>query len=72
MSLVHRPVEAVDLQLPKSERPKPPPPVLVEPDERLQFKERTVESLGDGPVEFKKRKLGHNRKNMRQKLDTDD
>ncbi|XP_011564839.3 WW domain-binding protein 4 [Plutella xylostella] len=71
-TVVTEPVEAVDLQLPKSQRPKPPPPVVVEPDERLQFKERTVESLGDGPVEFKKRKLGHNRKNMRQKLDTDD
>lgn len=58
--------EEVDLQLPKPEKELPPPPVIMEP-ERVEFKEKRVESLGDGPVEFKKRKLGNAKRNMRQK-----
>lgn len=39
--------------------------------ERIQFKEKRVDSLGDGPVEFKKRKFNNPNRNMRQKLDDD-
>lgn len=49
--------EKVDLQLPKPDKELPPPPVVMEP-ERIRFKEKRIVSLGDGPVEFKKRK-GH-------------
>ncbi|CAH2076307.1 unnamed protein product, partial [Iphiclides podalirius] len=62
--------ENVDLQLPRSDKELPPPPVVVEP-EVVQFKEKRVESLGDGPVMFKKRKLNNPKRNMRQKLDDD-
>ncbi|XP_053612504.1 WW domain-binding protein 4 isoform X2 [Plodia interpunctella] len=61
------PVESIDLQLPKLEKEKPPP-VVLQP-ETVQFKEKRVESLGDGPVEFKKRKFANPKRNMRQKLD---
>ncbi|XP_013142528.1 PREDICTED: WW domain-binding protein 4 [Papilio polytes] len=60
--------ESIDLQLPKSGKQKPPPPVLVLP-EVVQFKEKRVDSLGDGPVDFKKRKLNVQKRNIRQKLD---
>lgn len=63
-------VENVDLQLPKPDKELPPPPVIMEP-ERIQFKEKRVDSLGDGPVEFKKRKFNNPKRNMRQKLDDD-
>ncbi|CAK1601107.1 unnamed protein product [Parnassius mnemosyne] len=66
--VVNESVENVDLQLPKCDKELPPPPVVVEP-EVIQFKEKRVESLGDGPVEFKKRKLNNPKRNMRQKLD---
>lgn len=37
--------------------------------EKFQFKEKRVETLGEGPVEFKKRKLNNPKRNMRQKVD---
>lgn len=63
-------MEQVDLQLPKNEKVLPPPPVVVQP-EIIQFKEKRIESLGDEPVEFKKRKFNNPKRNMRQKLDDD-
>ncbi|CAH0702479.1 unnamed protein product [Spodoptera exigua] len=68
--VVNQPVEQVDLQLPKNEKVLPPPPVVVQP-EIIQFKEKRIESLGDEPVEFKKRKFNNPKRNMRQKLDDD-
>ncbi|XP_059050058.1 WW domain-binding protein 4 [Achroia grisella] len=68
--VINEPVEAVDLQLPKPEKQTPPPPVVMEP-EVIKFKEKRVESLGDGPVEFKKRKFNTAKRNMRQKIDDD-
>ncbi|XP_073949439.1 WW domain-binding protein 4 [Choristoneura fumiferana] len=65
-----KPVEKIDLQLPKLEKEVAPPPVVMEP-ERVKFGERRVESLGEGPVEFKKRKFNNPKRNMRQKLDDD-
>ncbi|XP_013183068.1 WW domain-binding protein 4 [Amyelois transitella] len=64
--VVQQPSESVDLQLPQTL--KEPPPVVVEP-ERVRFSEKRVESLGEGPVLFKKRKL--HARNARQKLDDD-
>ncbi|CAH0714315.1 unnamed protein product, partial [Brenthis ino] len=64
------PEKAIDLQLPKCYKEVIPPPVIVEP-EITEFKERRVESLGEGPVEFKKRKLNHSKRNIRQKVDDD-
>lgn len=66
--VVKEPDQKIDLQLPKSQKEVIPPPVVVEP-ESVQFKEKRIESLGEGPVEFKKRKL--NKRNIRQKLDDD-
>ncbi|XP_045447414.1 WW domain-binding protein 4 [Melitaea cinxia] len=66
--VVKEPEQKIDLQLPKSKKEVIPPPVVVEP-ETVQFKEKRIESLGEGPVEFKKRKL--NKRNIRQKLDDD-
>ncbi|XP_063533905.1 WW domain-binding protein 4 [Cydia strobilella] len=68
-----KPVERIDLQLPKPDKEVLPPPVVVAPEERAAFGERRVrvDSLGDGPVEFKKRKLNNPKRNMRQKLDDD-
>ena len=60
----------MDLQLPKVEKEVIPPPVVVEP-EIIQFKERRIDSLGEGPVEFKKRKFNNNKRNIRQKVDDD-
>ncbi|KAJ0175625.1 hypothetical protein K1T71_008784 [Dendrolimus kikuchii] len=68
--VVNKVEEEIDLQLPKPEKQLPPPPIVMEP-ERVQFKEKRVDSLGDGPVEFKKRKLGNSKRNMRQKVDDD-
>ncbi|XP_026752170.2 WW domain-binding protein 4 isoform X2 [Galleria mellonella] len=68
--VVNEPVEKIDLQLPKPEKQPLPPPVVVQP-EVVQFKEKRVESLGEGPVEFKKRKLNTSKRNMRQKIDDD-
>lgn len=68
--MIYRPEQTVDLQLPKVEKEIVPPPVVVEPDV-IQFKERRVESLGDGPVEFKKRKLNNSKRNIRQKINDD-
>lgn len=68
MYFIFRPEQKIDLQLPKSQKEVIPPPVVVEP-ETVQFKEKRIESLGEGPVEFKKRKL--NKRNIRQKLDDD-
>lgn len=68
--VVNEPVEHIDLQLPKPEKELPPPPVIVQP-EIIQFKEKRVESLGDEPVEFKKRKFNNPKRNMRQKIDDD-
>ncbi|KAM3964183.1 uncharacterized protein ACR2FA_001664 [Aphomia sociella] len=68
--VINEPVETIDLQLPKSEKELPPPPVIVQP-EIVQFKEKRVESLGEGPVEFKKRKFNSSKRNMRQKVDDD-
>lgn len=65
-----RPTEVVDLQLPKPGKELPPPPVIMEP-EVFQFKEKRIQSLGDEPVEFKKRKINNPKRNMRQKLDDD-
>nr|XP_021203234.1 WW domain binding protein 4 isoform X2 [Bombyx mori] len=65
--IVKEPAKTVDLQLPKTKE-LPPPPVVVEP-EKFQFKEKRVETLGEGPVEFKKRKLNNPKRNMRQKVD---
>lgn len=62
-------MEKIDLQLPKLEK-EIVPPVIMEP-ERVKFGERRVESLGEGPVEFKKRKFNNPKRNMRQKLDDD-
>ncbi|CAH0581252.1 unnamed protein product [Chrysodeixis includens] len=67
--VITQPTEAVDLQLPKGKE-LPPPPVIMEP-EVIQFKEKRVQSLGDEPVEFKKRKINNPKRNMRQKLDDD-
>ncbi|KAI5633156.1 u1 zinc finger domain-containing protein [Phthorimaea operculella] len=66
--VVNEPVEQVDLQLPKSSKEVLPPPVVMEP-EVIKFGEKRVASLGEGPVEFKRRKLGHAKRNMRQKQD---
>ncbi|XP_026485443.2 WW domain-binding protein 4 [Vanessa tameamea] len=66
--IVKEPEVKIDLQLPKSQKEIIPPPVVMEP-EIIQFKEKRIESLGEGPVEFKKRKL--NKRNARQKLDDD-
>ncbi|VVC89927.1 unnamed protein product [Leptidea sinapis] len=63
-------VKEIDLQLPKSSKPVIPPPVVMEP-ERVQFKEKKIESLGEGPVEFKKRKFNNSKRNIRQKVDDD-
>ncbi|XP_023936485.2 WW domain-binding protein 4 isoform X6 [Bicyclus anynana] len=68
--VVKEPEQDIDLQLPKSEKETIPPPVVMEP-EKIVFKEKRVESLGDGPVEFKKRKFNNHKRNMRQKLDDD-
>ncbi|CAK1540465.1 unnamed protein product [Leptosia nina] len=65
-TVVQEPVEKIDLQLPKKQITLPP--VVVEP-EVVRFKEKRVESLGDGPVEFKKRKFNNAKRNMRQKVD---
>ncbi|XP_038215012.1 WW domain-binding protein 4 [Zerene cesonia] len=65
-TIVHEPVEKIDLQLPKKEVFVPP--VVVQP-EIVRFKEKRVESLGEGPVEFKKRKINNAKRNMRQKID---
>ncbi|CAH0750126.1 unnamed protein product [Diatraea saccharalis] len=65
--VVNEPVQNIDLQLPKTKEVEPPP-VIMEP-EVIQFREKTVESLGDGPVEFKRRKFNNSRRNMRQKHD---
>ncbi|XP_068632501.1 WW domain-binding protein 4-like [Battus philenor] len=70
MPVVEVSAESVDLQLPKSSKELPPPPVVVEP-ETIQFKEKRVDSLGDGPVVFKKRKFSNPKRNMRQKLEDD-
>ncbi|XP_072938917.1 WW domain-binding protein 4 [Epargyreus clarus] len=51
--VVNETEQNVDLQLPKVKEIVPP--VVLEP-ERIQFKEKRVDSLGEGPVEFKKRK----------------
>lgn len=67
----NKPVEQIDLQLPKPDKEVQPPPVVVQPEARATFGERRVDSLGDGPVEFKKRKLNNPKRNMRQKLDDD-
>ncbi|CAF4848029.1 unnamed protein product [Pieris macdunnoughi] len=64
-TVVQEPVEKIDLQLPKKEVHLPP--VVVEP-EVVKFKEKRVDSLGDGPVEFKKRKINNAKRNIRQKL----
>ncbi|CAB3223625.1 unnamed protein product [Arctia plantaginis] len=69
--VVNEKVEQIDLQLPKPEKELPPPPVVVQP-EIIQFKEKRVQSLGDEPVEFKKRKFNNAKRNIRQKLDDDD
>lgn len=51
-------------QVPSAEESVPPPP--------KDFKEKTVESLGDGKVTFKKRKfVSGSKKNTRQRLDDD-
>lgn len=63
-------MEEIDLQLPKPDKELPPPPVVVQP-EIIEFKEKRVQSLGDEPVEFKKRKFNNARRNIRQKLDDD-
>ncbi|XP_034827239.2 WW domain-binding protein 4 [Maniola hyperantus] len=55
-AVVREPEHKIDLQLPKSEKEIIPPPVVMEP-ETIVFKEKRIESLGDGPVEFKKRKF---------------
>lgn len=60
-------MESVDLQLPKVKE-LPPPPVVMEA-ETIRFGEKRVESLGDGPVEFKRRKFNNARRNARQKVD---
>ncbi|CAH0407048.1 unnamed protein product [Chilo suppressalis] len=65
--VVNERIQNVDLQLPKTKEVEPPP-VVMEP-ETVEFREKRVESLGDGPVEFKRRKLNNARRNMRQKLD---
>ncbi|XP_049868608.1 WW domain-binding protein 4 [Pectinophora gossypiella] len=65
--VVNEPVEQVDLQLPKVKEVAPPP-VEVTP-EVVKFGEKRVESLGEGPVEFKRRKIGNAKRNMRQKVD---
>ncbi|KAJ2942690.1 hypothetical protein O0L34_g2160 [Tuta absoluta] len=62
------PVEKVDLQLPKSSKEVIPPPVVMEP-EVIKFGEKRVQSLGEGPVEFKRRNFGNAKRNMRQKHD---
>ncbi|XP_047990714.1 WW domain-binding protein 4 [Leguminivora glycinivorella] len=67
----NKPVEQIDLQLPKPDKEVLPPPVVMEPEARATFGERRVDSLGQGPVEFKKRKLNNPKRNMRQKLDDD-
>ncbi|XP_063631531.1 WW domain-binding protein 4 [Cydia splendana] len=67
----NKPVEQIDLQLPKPDKEVLPPPVIMEPEARATFGERRVDSLGDGPVQFKKRKLNNPKRNMRQKLDDD-
>ncbi|XP_063366014.1 WW domain-binding protein 4 [Cydia amplana] len=67
----NKPVEQIDLQLPKPEKEVLPPPVIMEPEARATFGERRVDSLGHGPVQFKKRKLNNPKRNMRQKLDDD-
>lgn len=43
----------------------------MEPEEKVQFKEKRLQSLGDddGPVEFKRRKVNNAKRNMRQKND---
>ncbi|GBP63279.1 WW domain-binding protein 4 [Eumeta japonica] len=71
--VVNKPQEKVDLQLPKSSKEPIPVPVVYEPETpRIEFNEKKVESLGEGPVEFKKRKFNnHIKRNMRQKTDDD-
>ncbi|XP_041988703.1 WW domain-binding protein 4 [Aricia agestis] len=54
--VVNETAEKIDLQLPKPDKAPLPPPVVMEP-ERIEFKEKRVDSLGEGPVEFKKRKF---------------
>lgn len=60
----------IDFELPKVEKPVAPV-VILEP-ERHKFKEKTVTSLGQGEVQFKKRKLNSGaKKNIRQKNNDD-
>ncbi|KAG6462456.1 WW domain-binding protein 4 [Manduca sexta] len=68
--IVNKPEENIDLQLPKANKEVVPPPVVVQP-EIIQFKEKHVGSLGEGPVEFKRRKFNNAKRNARQKLDDD-
>uniref|UniRef100_S4PGI6 WW domain binding protein 4 n=2 Tax=Pararge aegeria TaxID=116150 RepID=S4PGI6_9NEOP len=68
--VVKEPEKVIDLQLPKTKKEIIPPPVVMEP-EKVVFKEKRMESLGDGPVEFKKRKFNNPKRNMRQKVDDD-
>jgi hypothetical protein len=65
--------EFVDLQLPYQEQEYVEIPIEIEPEPVVkEFKEKVVESLGNGETSFKKRKIvGGAKRNTRQRLDDD-
>lgn len=72
-------MKLIDFQLPKTTNKDygytPSVTTEVEPPQRI-FKEKTVKSLADEECNvsntFKKRKIGGNKRNARQRLDGDD
>ena len=67
--LIYRPV-AIDLQLPCQNEQYEIIEQEYEPPVR-DFKEKTVATLGEEKVTFKKRRIGSNIKHSRQRLDED-